>query len=97
MNSKAIGRCSNGHTFAWGACRREKKKLFGGTKVCGSHGFEQIYAGGSRLAVSFDDRQWVEVQCVGCKTISKSTTCPECGVEVPVHAFRKKGLAANLG
>jgi hypothetical protein len=97
MNSKATARCSNGHVFEWGPCKGEKQKLFGGTKPCGSHGFEQIYADGKRLTVSFDDRPWVAVQCVGCKGIFERTACPECGVDVPASAFRKKGVAANLG
>ena len=97
MNHKASARCANGHQLEWGSCKAEVKKLFGGTKECGSKGFEQIYGDGSRLSVSFDDRPFIAVQCVGCKTVFRSTTCPACGVEVPVSLFRKKGLLANLG
>lgn len=45
-----------GPTFEWGTCKGAKKKLFGGTTVCGARGFEQVYADRSRLTVSFDDR-----------------------------------------
>ena len=97
MNNKATAQCSNGHTFEWGTCKGTKKKLFGGTQVCGARGFEQVYADGSRLSVSFDDRPFVSIWCGSCKTEFTSTPCPQCGVEVPASAFRKKGLLANLG
>src|SRR5437879_1595188 len=97
MNHKASARCQNGHSLEWGSCRAEVKKLFGGTKTCGSKGFEQIYSDGKTLTVSFDSRRWNAVRCIGCKTVFNSTTCPQCGVEVPATAFEKKGFMANLG
>jgi hypothetical protein len=97
MNHKATATCSNGHTFQWGTCKAQKNRLFGGTKICGSHAFEQIYEDGSRLTVSFDDRPFTKIQCVGCKTVFTTTTCPQCGVDVPVSAIQKKGFAAHLG
>ena len=97
MNHKAIACCSNGHTLEWGTCKGEKKKLFGGTKTCGSRGFDQIYADGSSLSVSFDDRPFIKIRCIGCHTEFTSTRCPECGIDVPVSSFRKKGFLANLG
>ena len=97
MNGKAVAKCSNGHEFQWGQCKAQKQKLFGGTKKCGSRLFEQIYDDGSKQTVSFDDRRWNAVQCVSCHTLYKSTMCPECGVEVPVSAFEKKGFLSKLG
>ena len=97
MNHKATAQCKNGHSLEWGSCKAEVKKLFGGTKVCGSKGFEQLYADGTVLTVSFGNAPWVKVRCVGCKTEFASTKCPQCGVEVPVSAFGKKGLTARMG
>jgi hypothetical protein len=97
MNHKATAKCKNGHTLEWGSCRGEVKKLFGGTKTCGMKAFDQIYSDGSRATVSFDDRRWNAVQCRSCHAVFTSTTCPQCGAEVPVTAFEKKGLFAKLG
>lgn len=97
MNHKASGRCSNGHAFQWGTCKTQVSKLFGGTKTCGSKGFEQIYGDGSTLTASFGDTPFIAVRCVGCRTEVKSTTCPECGIAVPVSAFKKEGFLAKLG
>lgn len=97
MNHKASAKCANGHTVEWGSCRGQVKRLLGGTKECGMKAFDQIYSDGSRTTVSFDDRRWNAVQCRSCHTVFTSTTCPQCGVEVPVTAFEKKGFLANLG
>lgn len=97
MNHKASATCRNGHTFEFGECRAQKQRLFGGTKPCGSKAFEQLYADGSALTVSFDDRPWEAVRCIGCKTLYKTTKCPHCDDQVPVHAFKKKGIFAKLG
>jgi hypothetical protein len=97
MNNKATATCQNGHTFEWGSCKAEVKKLFGGTKICGAKGFEQIYADRAPLTVSFDDEPWEAVRCAGCGSMFTSANCPECGIEVPVTAFRKTGLLARLG
>lgn len=83
MNHKAVATCSNGHTFEFGICQVEVKKMFGGTKLCASKGFEEIGNG--------------QVQCVGCNTIYSSKPCPECGEEVPITNFKSKGLFAKLG
>lgn len=97
MNDKASAQCKNGHSLEWGPCRAVVKKLFGGTKTCGSKGFEQIYADGTALTASFGDQPFVRVRCVGCKTEYTSTKCPECGVDVSVSVFKKKGFFAKLG
>ena len=87
MNHKAKATCPKGHTFEWGTCAGQVKKLFGGTKVCGSKGFVEAWGSGGREAV----------QCIGCKTVYESGTCPECGARVAVSEFKKKGLYAKLG
>ena len=97
MNHKASATCKNGHTFEWGSCTTQVKKLLGGSKECGSKGFEQIYGDGRTATVSFDSDAWTAVRCVGCKGVFTSKKCPTCGVEVPVTAFKKKGLFAKLG
>jgi len=83
MNHKAVATCSNGHTFEFGPCQAEVKKFFGGTKICGSKGYEEINSD--------------EVQCIGCKLIYTYKTCPNCNAEVPIASFKKKGLYAKLG
>ena len=97
MNHKASAQCQNGHTVEWGACAAVVKSLFGGAKVCGSKGFEQLYADGRTATVSFDKQPWAAVRCLGCKGIFMSRPCPTCGASVPASAFRKKGLHAKLG
>jgi len=97
MNHKAAAKCSNGHTFEWGKCKAEIKGFFGGTKECGSKLFEQIYDDGSTLTVSFDNREWNAVRCVRCRAVYRTAKCPQCGEDVPVSAFEKKGLWAKLG
>lgn len=84
MNHKASARCKNGHTFELGTCKAEVKKLFGGTKVCGSKGFDQDYSAGT-------------IRCVGCHTVYSSIQCPQCGERVPIREFEKKGFTAKLG
>ena len=83
MNHKASATCSNGHEVEFGTCDVEVKKLFGGTKICGSKGY---------IELSSD-----EVQCMGCKTVIAEKRCPVCGVPIPVSSFRRKGLYAKLG
>jgi rRNA maturation endonuclease Nob1 len=83
MNHKASAVCANGHEIELGQCQVEVKKLFGGTKICNSKGYEEL---------SSD-----EVKCMGCKTVFEFKTCPTCGVKVPVQNFKKKGIYANLG
>src|SRR5579884_1858968 len=78
VNYKASARCANGHIFELGTCKVEVKKLFGGTKLCGSKGFEQDYAAGT-------------IRCSGCHTVFKTIACPECGDQVPIKSFEKKG------
>ncbi len=97
MNHKASATCPNGHEFEWGQCEGEVKKMFGGTKQCGAKLFEQVYADGSSQTVSFDDRSWIAVECVRCHAIFESKACPECGEEVPVTEFKKKGFFSKLG
>ena len=97
MNHKASATCKNGHTVEWGSCTAQVKRVFGGTKECGSKGFEQIYGSGRTATVSFDSDAWTEVRCVGCKGVFNSKKCPTCGDEIPVTAFKKKGLFAKLG
>ena len=98
MNHKASAKCPSGHTVEWGTCTALVKKMFGGgTKVCGSKGFEQFYDDGRTATVSFDNQVWSAVRCLGCKGIFMSRQCPTCGTSVPVSAFRKKGLHAKLG
>jgi hypothetical protein len=97
VNHKAKATCSNGHTFEWGACKGQVKKLFGGTKECGMKRFEQIYSDGRAPAtVSFDGDRWNAVRCMSCGTVFTSTRCATCGVEVPVSSFEKKGFYAKL-
>jgi hypothetical protein len=97
MNHKASAKCKSGHTVEWGSCMALVKRMFGGTKVCGSRGFEQFYDDGRTATVSFDKEAWSAVRCLGCKGIFMSRKCPTCGESVPVSAFRKKGLLAKLG
>jgi len=97
MNHKATATCRQGHTFEWGSCRGQVKKLFGGIKTCGMKGFEQIYSDGRTTTVSFGDEPWDAARCTTCGSVFTSTTCSQCGVEVPVTAFHKKGLFARLG
>ena len=97
MNHRASAKCKNGHTLEWGSCTAPVKKRFGGTKVCGSKGFEQFYDDGRTAIVSFDKEAWSAVRCLGCKGIFMSMKCPACGETVPVSAFKKKGLLAKLG
>ncbi len=97
MNHKATAPCKNGHAVVWGSCTAQVKRLFGGSKECRSKGFEQLYGNGRTATISFDDEPWTAVRCVGCKTVFTSTRCPTCGEEIPVSAFRKAGVVANLG
>ena len=97
MNHKAEGTCPDGHKVKWGSCEVEVQKRFGGTKKCGSCLFEQIYADGTKLTVSFDDRKWNAVQCKKCETVFENKDCPECGKAIPASEFKKKGLWAKLG
>jgi hypothetical protein len=97
MNHKASATCKNGHTVEWGSCTAPVKKMFGGTKVCGSKGFEQFYDDGHTATVSFDNEVWSAVRCLGCGAVFMSRQCPTCSDTVPVSAFRKKGLLAKLG
>src|SRR5688500_8641101 len=97
MNSGASATCKNGHTFQFGSCGAPVAKLFGGQKPCGCNAFEQTYADGRTTTVSFDNEPWVEVRCVKCHVVHQSRNCPTCGEDVPVSAFRKKGLFAKLG
>ena len=97
MNHKAVATCPNGHIVNWGVCETQVKKMFGGTKNCGCKLFEQIYADGSRLTVSFDNRQWNAVQCIKCKEIFDNKKCPECNEEIHVTEFKKKGFISKLG
>jgi hypothetical protein len=83
MNHKASAICPKGHEVELGTCQMEVKRIFGGTKICGSKGYVEL---------SVD-----EVQCQGCKTIYASKKCPICGAEIPLSSFRKKGLYAKLG
>jgi hypothetical protein len=97
MNYKASATCNNGHPVEWGSCTSVVKKRFGGTKTCGSKGFEQLYDSGRTAIVSFDKETWSAVRCLGCDAIFMSRKCPICDESVPVTAFRKKGLLAKLG
>jgi len=97
MNHIALATCSNGAYHRVGSCTAQVKKLFGGTKECGSKGFEQIYGDGRTATVSFDSESWTAIRCVGCKGVFTSKKCPTCGVEIPATAFKKKGLFAKLG
>lgn len=83
MNHKASATCPNGHAVEFGPCQIEVKKMFGGTKTCGSKGYVEL---------SQD-----EVQCQGCKTIIEAKSCPVCNASIPVAAFQKKGIFAKLG
>ena len=97
MNHKSTAKCNCGNEFEWGPCKSLKKKLFGGTKICGCKLFDQIYADGSVASVSLDDEPFEAVRCQDCGAVSSNTSCPKCGAEVPVSAFRKKGLFSKLG
>lgn len=97
MNHKASAECKNGHSFEFGPCGAQVKKLFGGTKDCGCKAFEQIYDDRRRATVSFDDKSWNAAQCSACKTVHTERTCPHCGDVVPMTAFKKKGLFSKLG
>jgi hypothetical protein len=97
MNHKATATCRNGHKIEWGPCKGKVKKLFGGVKDCGMKRFEQIYSDGRTATVSFDDQPWNAVRCMSCNTVFTHTTCPQCGVEIPVSSFEKKGLFSKLG
>ena len=97
MNHKATATCPNGHTVEWGSCKRQVKKLFGGTKECGMKRFEQIYSDGRTTVVSFGNDRWNAVRCMSCGTVFEATTCSQCGGSVPVSAFEKKGFFAKLG
>jgi hypothetical protein len=81
----------------WGICTAFVRKRFGGTKECGSKGFEQFYDSGRTATVSFDKEAWSAVRCLGCRGIFMSRKCPVCGESVPVSAFKKKGWLATLG
>ena len=96
MNHKATAQCKNGHIVEWGRCKGQVKKLFGGLKECGMARFEQIYSDGSTATVSFDKRPWDAVRCMSCGATFTSTRCSQCGLEVPVSAFEKKGMLAKL-
>jgi hypothetical protein len=97
MNHKATATCPQGHTVEWGSCKGHVKKLFGGIKICGMKGFEQIYSDGHMTTVSFGNDPWDPVRCTTCGSVFTSTNWPQCGVGVPVTAFHKKGLFARLG
>lgn len=97
MNHKASATCANGHTVEWGPCKGQVKKLFGSTKECGMKGFEQVYADGPELTVSFGRDRWIAVRCTSCGAKFDAKPCPICGVVIPVSAFEKKGLFAKLG
>lgn len=83
MNHKASATCPNGHKVEFGTCQIEVQKMFGGTKICGSKGFEELSRG--------------EVGCIGCKTIIRSRNCPTCNASIPVSQFERKGFFAKLG
>jgi hypothetical protein len=97
MNHKATATCKNGHKVEWETCKAKVKKLFGGEKDCGMRGFEQIYADGRSTTVSFGNEPWNAILCKSCNTVFTHSVCPQCGVEIPVSAFEKKGLFAKLG
>jgi hypothetical protein len=97
MNHKATAACPQGHTFEWGPCKGQIKKLFGGTRNCGMKGFEQIYSDRPTATVSFDDERWNAVRCTSCGSVFTAVQCPQCGIDVPASAFQKKGLFAKLG
>jgi hypothetical protein len=97
MNHKASATCKNGHHVEWGTCKGKVKKLFGGEKECGMRGFEQVYADGRTTTVSFGNDPWNAVLCKSCNTLFTYSICPECGIEIPVSSFEKKGLFAKLG
>ena len=82
MNHKASTKCPKGHEVEFGSCQAEVKKLFGGTKICSSKGYEKL---------SSD-----EVKCVGCNTVYTYKTCPQCGSKIPLSQFEKKGLYPSL-
>lgn len=96
MNHKASAECKNGHSFEFGSCNAQVKKVFG-IKTCGCNAFEQTNTRGHTTTVSFGDEPWIEVRCMKCKTVYTSRPCPRCGEEVPMSAFKKKGLWAKLG
>jgi hypothetical protein len=83
MNHKASATCPNGHVVEFGPCQIEVKRLFGGTKACGSKGYVEL----SQDAV----------ECQGCKTVIQAKTCPVCNASIPIAAFQKKGIFAKLG
>jgi hypothetical protein len=97
MNHAATATCRNGHTFQFGSCGAPVQKLFGGIKACSCGMFEQTYADGRTTTVSFGNDPWVEVRCIKCHVVYTSRQCPTCGENVPVSAFKKKGLFAKLG
>lgn len=70
MNHKATAKCPNGHITEFGTCTKEVTKFFGGTKICGSKGFDEIYSD--------------SLQCVGCNTIFQYKFCLICGKEIPI-------------
>jgi hypothetical protein len=96
MNHKASAECKNGHSFEFGSCSAQVKKLFGGTKDCSCKRFEQIYNDGRTTIVSFDNMPWNAVVCLECKTEHTSRPCPHCGEILPITAFKKKGLFSKL-
>jgi len=97
MNHRASAKCEKGHEVEWGSCTALVKKVFGGTKECGSKSFEQFYDDGRTATVSFDKEAWSAVRCQGCRGIFMSRKCPICGESVSVRVFKKKGLLAKLG
>ena len=96
VNHKASATCKNGHRVEWGTRKGQVRKLFGGTKRCGMGRFEQFYGDGRTALISFDDDSWEAVRCMSCGAVFAATTCEECGIEVPVSAFKKKGFFAKL-
>ena len=87
MNHKWVAQCPEGHTTFSGTCKAEVRKFFGGTKVCGSKGFDQAFGGGGI----------VSIRCLGCKTVYTHLECETCGREIPVSAYNRKGVMSHLG
>lgn len=75
MDYKAFATCTNGHRIEFGSCRAEIKNYDGKSIRCVSTRYLQISPH--------------EVQCVSCKNVYRTKTCPVCNTAIPVKNFRR--------